>query len=1117
MTPFVASTASMPPENNKRPPAPSHADNGGGSTHGLRRGQQGRGKVAALALVAIGLLLLLTTGLLLNQREVSLDRAQAQALREVQRMAAELDQSLRLAHAAIEQIDSSAGPDRDLPAPQRQLVEALNLPFELSIVATSPVDPMAVAGEWLPELPRQTDDHWHLPLTWTQPSSAGGRTFEMRLSRDALLARFSSNEMPAGSTMTLMRLEEDGATTILARHPDLNGAGGHSYHGPLAARLEQQAGGVFQTISPVDGIHRIVGYQRLSAPARRLAIVYAMGTRGVLDPWVAMLPWAGLMTLLVGGAMAYGARRLDRSIQDLARSELRFRLAAAHGQVWEWDFAHGGFKPNVGLFVQLGYVLGPSDAPDQVFARVVHPQDLPRMRAQIKRYLKGEDDFRIEFRATDIHGQLHWFDAHGSGVRNGQGRVTYMAGTAFDITDRKRLEEAQRQTLNQLETVANASAALFWTTDDQGRTNWVNRRWLEFTGGDDILTSPTSRLDDLHPLDQERCVQVFDAAFRARRPYTLEYRLRHRDGEYLWVLESGQPRHDADQRFVGYIGSCLDVTELRKAEATARERNALLEQVFDALQDMLFVLDEDERFVFYLAGRGDKLYRPPQDFLGKLAGDVMPPDLVAQLRQAMDQARHNGMQEVDYSLDLPIGTHHFNARLAWLPGTGHCMFVVRDTTERHRIEGERERLNRFVRLLLSLASQFINLPAHEMDQAIDQALHDLGSFVGADRTYLFEYDFDTRTCSNTHEWCAEGIAPERDSLQNLSLDFAPDWVCAHEQGEMFQVPDVQALPEGALKTLLQGQGIRSLMTIPLMTPEGCLGYVGLDSVRRPHAYGEEETTLLGLFSKMLVSTRLRVMAQNRIQELTGQLEQKVAVRTAQLESSVKRLQASNRELESFTYSASHDLRTPLRSIEGFSAMLLQDHADQLDDQGKSYLGRIQRATLHMAQLITDLLAYARLEQITRQVEPVVLANLVQPVVASFQDSVNDRQGQIETDLPASLSVAADPEGLSMVLRNLIDNALKFTPADRPPHIRITARREDRAIHMQVSDNGMGFDMKYHDQIFGMFQRLHRQDQIAGTGIGLAMVHKAVERMGGQIRADSSPGQGAVFHVMLPAA
>ncbi len=1332
---------------------------------------RGRVWLGVVAVLAFALLLMLSFGLMMAQRDASLDRAQAQAKREVLRLATELNQTLRLAKAAIEAAERSQEPfTGSLLGDQQPLVQLLNLPFELERIDPSADDASFArsSGKWWPGLPRQVDERWVVPLFWQQPDSAGGRVYVIRLDRKALLDRFAFEGFSAGNSMSLFRLEEDGATTVLARYPLVEREQGQTLRGNLAQAVKLQPSGVFQAAATIDGIHRIVGYERLSGDADRLMIAYGLGIDDILSTWSSLLPWAAGLTLLVAATMAWGAWRLDRSMlalrrserhfhalarhlpdvivrhapdgrllyanpaikeavgldpeevigrklsdlgasaelvslwkacldrvltsgkgetlyfefpgpigtrhwesqvtpepgepgqsptalvvsrditerreaelrhaaaqqlfetvfrsapeamslserdtgrillvndafcelfdrpreavigrtsvelglwrraelrqqmwqalmeggamrdveglgvrpdgqiinvrysaervqvndeeclllmfrdvterkraeEALARSELRFRLAATQGQVWEWDFENGDFSPSREFFVRLGHNFAQEFRLDQAFGQIVHPEDLPRLRWLLHRFLKGETGFHMEFRAQDANGKWHWFDAQGSGLRDDNGRVTYMAGTAFDISDRKALEEAQRQTLKHLETVTDASSALFWTSGTDKGCEWVSQRWLDMTGRTMEDERGEGWRHGIHPDDLEHCARAYEEAFEEREPYTTEYRERNAQGEYRWLLEQGTPRYDADNRFIGYIGSCLDITELKQAQATARERGAMLEQVFDVLQDMLFVVDAQERFVFYQAGRGDRLYRAPEEFLGKTLGEVMPPALTGRLHEAMDRAWTAGMQEVNYELDLPDGRRHFNARLAWLPGGDQCMFLVRDTSEQQIAQHERERLSQFVLLLFRLASRFINLPVDQMDQAIDEALGDMGHFVDVDRAYLFSYDHTACTASNTHEWCGANVSPQKDTLQDLPMSMIPDWIETHRQGLRLQVPDVQALPIGALRELLELQGIRSLLTLPLMAGDECLGFVGLDSVQKVHDYVDDEVVLLELFAQMLVNMQLRAKTEARIHELTGQLEQKVADRTAQLESTVNRLQAANRELESFTYSASHDLRTPLRGIEGFSALLLEEHAAQLDAQGMEYLRRIQRATMHMAQLITDLLAYARLEQMTEHVAPVPMEPLVRDVLGTVQDALDERQARVVVDVPARLQAAADPRGLTMVLRNLIDNALKFTPADRTPEIRIEARTDNGLVHLQVADNGMGFDMKHHDRIFGMFQRLHRQDQIPGTGIGLAMVNKAVTRMGGHIRAESAPGQGARFHITLTAA
>lgn len=1321
-----------------------------------------------LSAVAIGLFLLLSIGLLMTQREAALDMAQAQAQRETSRLAAKFQESLRVARASMEVVHHSPTLGSTQPlGDHAPLAQSLTLPFSLHPLPPAGAD--LPVGQWRPALAHQDADLWVIPLVWRQPPELGGRSFEVRISRQALLDRFAAEGMPPGGSMSLFRIEDDGATTVLARHPLVPSEQGLTLRGHVATALQRHPSGVLHVVSQIDGVPRIVGYQRLTEGAERLAMVYALPVKGVLAAWAAQLPVAIALIALVAAAMAYGAWRLDRALlqlrrserhfqtlsdhlpdavlrcdrsgrvlfvnpameqatgtasqamlghrfepfgttpetarqweatlarvfatgtpetvcashpgphgvrewetrvsrepvlageaptvlvisrditerreaetrrlaaqqlfetvfqaapeamsladwdsgrlllvndafctlldrpreqlidrtlpaelgpwpspehrqrlltalnngeqvrdrqglstrpngQDihvrysaekvtldgqtrlllmfrdvtqlerdqrvLARSELRFRLAAAQGQVWEWDVDRGFAEASDTFFTNLGHPAPPQDQMGPRFLALIHPEDLPRLRLALRRFFKGEADYQLEFRARDAQGRYHWFDARGSGLRDDSGRVTYMAGTTLDISDRKALEEAQRQTLNRLETLTNASAALLWTSGTDQGCNWVNQRWLDFTGQTLAEVLGEGWASAVHPDDLAKLTRTYEQAFENRAAYSNEFRLRQENGEYRWLLEHSAPSYDADNRFIGYICSCLDVTDFKRAEATAQERGAVLEQVFDVLQDMLFVVDEQERFVHFQTGRSDRLYAPPEVFMGRTVAEVMPPELVQLQRQAMARARHHGMQEIDYNLDLPGGKRSFNARLAWMPGGSQCMFLVRDVTERQATLRERERLNQFVLLLFRLANRFINLPVHEADSAINEALGDMGRFVDADRAYLFDYDFVTNTASNTHEWCGEGVAPAIDDLQNLPLDMLPEWIDQHRLGRVMHVPDVQALPAGRLRDLLSSQGIQSLMALPLMDGDRCLAFVGLDSVRAIHNYGTEETTLLRLFSQMLLNIRLRVAAEEKIQALTEGLEQKVEERTQQLHHSVQRLQTVNRELESFTYSASHDLRTPLRGIEGFSSLLLEDHAAQLDDQGREYLRRIQKATLHMSQLVNDLLAYSRLQQLTEQTEPVALADCAREVVAPFRDELEARQGRIDLHIPEALRVSANAKGLTIALRNLLDNALKFTPAGQAPRIRIEAQAQGDRARLSVIDQGIGFDMRHHDRIFGMFQRLHRQDQIPGTGIGLALVQKALDRMGGHIRAESAPGQGAAFHIDLPLA
>lgn len=249
----------------------------------------------------------------------------------------------------------------------------------------------------------------------------------------------------------------------------------------------------------------------------------------------------------------------------------------------------------------------------------------------------------------------------------------------------------------------------------------------------------------------------------------------------------------------------------------------------------------------------------------------------------------------------------------------------------------------------------------------------------------------------------------------------------------------------------------------------------------------------------------RVQAQIELERLNADLEARVAERTA-------RLAEVNQQLESFAYSVSHDLKAPLRGIDGYSRLLIEDYDDKLDDDGRAFLGNIRTASQRMNQLIDDLLTYSRLERRELSSVSVDLAILIERLFEELQ--VEEGEVRLVSDLAGTV-VQADLDALTQIMRNLIDNALKFSRESRPPRVEVSATSEPDRVTLCVSDNGVGFDMRYHDRIFDIFQRLHRAEEYPGTGVGLAIVRKAAERMRGRVWAESAPGAGARFYLELP--
>lgn len=235
------------------------------------------------------------------------------------------------------------------------------------------------------------------------------------------------------------------------------------------------------------------------------------------------------------------------------------------------------------------------------------------------------------------------------------------------------------------------------------------------------------------------------------------------------------------------------------------------------------------------------------------------------------------------------------------------------------------------------------------------------------------------------------------------------------------------------------------------------------------------------------------------------LEREVSGRTGQL-------LAKSKELENFCYSVSHDLRAPLRGIDGYSRLLLEDYYEQFDEEGRSFLKNVRAATKHMTDLIEDLLAYSRLERREPSTTPIELSSFVSDLLGRCHTGSKNVCLTVEV---GNFHVSVDPEGLTIALRNLIDNAIKFSKYSLAPAIEIRAQAAGNRCVLSIRDNGIGFDMRFYHKIFEIFQRLHRAEEYPGTGIGLAMVQKAMERMGGRVWAESQLGAGAIFYLELP--
>ncbi len=289
------------------------------------------------------------------------------------------------------------------------------------------------------------------------------------------------------------------------------------------------------------------------------------------------------------------------------------------------------------------------------------------------------------------------------------------------------------------------------------------------------------------------------------------------------------------------------------------------------------------------------------------------------------------------------------------------------------------------------------------------------------------------------------------------------------------------------------------------------------SLRAPKFTTDEVGLLVDAFNGMLDelgrraerlehSVREQERAEEGLRTLNAELEMRVEARTSQLE-------AANRELESFSYSVSHDLRAPLRAITGFSNLLWEDHREHLDDEARRKLGIIRGQADRMGALIDDLLRFSRLGRKALEPSEIDMTELATSTLGRLEDDAAN--GPFESRVGKLPPAIADRNLMEQVWINLLSNAIKFSSKAEKPVVEVGAIVEENENVYYVRDNGAGFDPRYRDKLFGVFQRLHDESEFPGTGVGLALVNRIVTRHGGRVWADSRLGEGATFHFSLP--
>lgn len=408
----------------------------------------------------------------------------------------------------------------------------------------------------------------------------------------------------------------------------------------------------------------------------------------------------------------------------------------------------------------------------------------------------------------------------------------------------------------------------------------------------------------------------------------------------------------------------------------------------------------------------------------------------------------------------------------------------------------------------------------DLDTIFQATATEVRQLLQADRVGVFRFHPDSGW--DDGEFVSEDVHPDFPSALAARVHdhcFGEQFAVHYHQGRIQAVADIYTagLSECHARILAQFQ-VRANLAVPLLQGQTLWGLLCIHQCRGPRQWQATEIEFVSQIANHLgVALRqAQILASLRAEIAERQqAEESVQALNRELQQAVLELTSVNRELEAFSYSVSHDLRAPLRSIDGFSQALLEEYGDQFDAIGQDYLNRIRAATQRMGQLIDDLIDLSRLTRSDMHREPVDLSALAQAIAAELQLSNPARS--VSFTIQPHLVANGDPRLLHILLSNLLDNAWKFSSKQAHAQIEFGAQSRDAgSASYFLRDNGVGFDMAYVDKLFGVFQRLHGIHEFPGTGIGLATTQRIVHRHGGRVWAEGVVDQGATFYFTLHA-
>ncbi len=873
----------------------------------------------------------------------------------------------------------------------------------------------------------------------------------------------------------------------------------------------------------------------------------------------------GVLISWLNEALRAARRRAEVTALSLQESEEHYRLLVEGVQ----DYAIFMLDPkgnitswNTGAERIKGYqaaeILG------RHFSILFTPEDVERHKAEEELQIAAaEGQFAGEGWRRRKEGTMFWASVVLRALRDDAGNLRGFVKVTRDITQRKQAEEELRRSYKDLSDVKFAldKAAILAATDARGTITYVNDKFCQISKySREELVGQTHRIinSGYHP---KAFFENLWSTITSGKVWHGEIKNKAKDGTYYWVDTTIVPFLDERGQLFQYLAIRFDITDRKLAqEALIREKSISdlerkrLSTVLDILPVGVFISDANgeilqaNSMIRTIWGEDAPLLKEIDEYRQYKGWWADTGKAIAAHEWALARALSKGEVSIEEEIDIEAfdGSRKtiLNSAVPIQDETGAIVsgvVVNVDITKRKQAE---EALRRSAQRLEGL---------HEIDRAILEAqssvelvrtaLSRMLQLVPYKQALVVVFNFETREARLLVGSVDGDLQPKEGTVMPIN-SFIPDEVLQQDPDRYAEyIATYRQCPAGiaiASSTEIDNSSIR----IPLLVERSLIGELIL-FLTQPAALTPEQQEITTEVASQLAIALQQAQLRKQLQIKADELEQRVLERTAQL-------QEANSELEAFGYSVAHDLRAPLRVIQGFTQALLEDYADTFDAVGQDYAHRINTAAQRMDTLIEDLLTYSRLTRANLQLQSVNLESVVSEALAQLDGTIQQQQAQVTVEKPLP-SVIGQRTILVQVVTNLLTNAIKFVVPGVQPQVRVWAEEMERErwgdgemgrwgeensqslvtsrylpltnpqskihnpkskIRLWLEDNGIGIAPEHQERIFRVFERLHGIEIYPGTGIGLAIARKGVERLGGRVGVESQVGQGSRFWLEL---